>query len=193
MSLRSVGRTDGNEYRIYNSHATVPVDEKLFRKIRISDEETRPEDTLSLLSKEQMQERRINQMWEAHFVDRQVRVALEQMFAADQEPDASLVRLLNKRIANLSAADIKSGLRRLEVQITCPLTVELESPVPKTPAKKKSKSNGASKAHVGISLTDLLQNDLISAPLKIFKKYKGVDLEAVVQRDGKVNALYGIF
>ena len=179
--------TDGDEYRIYNSHATVPVDEKLFRKIRISDEETRPEETLSLLSKEQMQERRINQMWEAHFVDRQVRTALEQMFAADHEPDASLVRLLNKRIANLSAAEIKSGLRRLEVQITCPLTVELESPVPKAPEKKKkSKGNSTSKAHVGVSLTDLLQNNLISAPLKLFKKYKGVDLEAIVQRDGTV-------
>ena len=41
--------TDGDEYRLYNSHATVPVEEKLFRTIRISDPATRPAETLDLL------------------------------------------------------------------------------------------------------------------------------------------------
>jgi hypothetical protein len=32
-----VALTDGNEWRIYNSHATVPVEQKLFRVVRIAD------------------------------------------------------------------------------------------------------------------------------------------------------------
>jgi predicted type IV restriction endonuclease len=180
--------TDGDEYRIYNSHATVPVDEKLFRKIRITDEDTRPEETLWLLSKEKMKERQINRMWDAHFIDRQVQSALQQMFASDHEPDVSLVRLLNKRIANLSAGEIKLGLRRLEVQVTCPLTVELESPPPVTPVarKVKSKSKRAAMKRLGVSLVELIQDGMISAPLKLFRKYKNGDFEAVVRRDGTV-------
>jgi hypothetical protein len=37
-----VALTDGDEYRLYNSHATVPVEEKLFRTIRVSDPATHP-------------------------------------------------------------------------------------------------------------------------------------------------------
>ena len=47
--------TNGDEYRIYNSHAEVDVDEKLFRKVRISDGEPKfIIDTLVLLSKDKM-------------------------------------------------------------------------------------------------------------------------------------------
>jgi predicted type IV restriction endonuclease len=181
--------TDGDEYRIYNSHATVPVDEKLFRKIRITDESTLPEKTLSLLSKEQMQERQINRLWDAHFVDRQVQSALQKLIATDHEPDAALVRLLNKRITNLSASDIRAGLRRLEVEITCPLTDELKSPsktILSSARVKKHKAKEKSKAHVGVSLSDLLHAGLLSAPAKLFRKYKGTQLEATLKHNGTV-------
>src|SRR5215211_9246860 len=39
--------TDGDEYRIYNSHAAVPVDEKLFRAVRISEGGNSAEETLA--------------------------------------------------------------------------------------------------------------------------------------------------
>ena len=183
--------TDGDEYRIYNSHATVPVDEKLFRKIRISEEETRPAETLWLLSKEQMRERQINRMWEAHFIDRQVQSSLQQIFATDTEPDSSLVRLLNKRIPNLTSAEIKAGLRRLDVQVSCPLTVEIQnnsSGSPKTQQQNR-KSKSTKRSSVNVSLSDLLEAGLISAPLKLFKKYKGVELKAIVQKNGTVEFL----
>jgi predicted type IV restriction endonuclease len=181
--------TDGDEYRIYNSHATVPVEEKLFRKIRITDNSTCLEKTLWLLSKEQMQERQINRLWDAHFIDRQVQSALRQLIVTDHEPDPALVRLLTKRIANLKASDIRAGLRRLEVEITCPLTDELEARTPSVPSgklEKKRKAKQKAKAHVGVSLTDLLQAGLLSAPLKLFRKYKGKQLEATLQPDGMI-------
>src|SRR5947209_5117715 len=42
--------TNGDEYRVYNAHAAVPVDEKIFRAVRITDVEASIEETLGLLS-----------------------------------------------------------------------------------------------------------------------------------------------
>jgi len=39
--------TNGDEYRIYNSHATVPVEEKLFRSVRVTGDDSEAEDALS--------------------------------------------------------------------------------------------------------------------------------------------------
>jgi hypothetical protein len=51
-----VSLTDGHEYRLHDSHATVPVGRKLFRTIRVSDPDTRPAETILLLSKNQLQD-----------------------------------------------------------------------------------------------------------------------------------------
>lgn len=48
--------TDGDEYRLYNAHAPVDVDEKLFHTVRVSDADQAEScrETLELLSKERM-------------------------------------------------------------------------------------------------------------------------------------------
>ena len=72
--------TNGDEYRIYNSHAAVDVDEKLFRCVRVSGTETKLLiDTLVLLSKEMMRGSLLDEMWKAHFIDKNVRTALENL------------------------------------------------------------------------------------------------------------------
>lgn len=43
--------TNGDEYRIYNSHAAVPVDEKLFRVVRVSDGSLEPRRRLNYCTK----------------------------------------------------------------------------------------------------------------------------------------------
>ena len=48
--------TNGDEYRVYNAHAPVPIEEKLFRSVRVSDDGLRAADTLALLSKARMRE-----------------------------------------------------------------------------------------------------------------------------------------
>ena len=45
-----VALTDGNEYRLYNSHAAVPVEEKLFRAVRVADREPHPAEKRSACS-----------------------------------------------------------------------------------------------------------------------------------------------
>src|SRR6266498_6032407 len=90
-----VALTDGNEWRIYNSHAAVPVEEKLFRVVRVAEPETHAGQTLRLLAKAQMADHLIDVLWKTDFVDRQIRDALMGLFGA--EPDPSLVRLIRAR------------------------------------------------------------------------------------------------
>src|SRR5580692_2882210 len=71
--------TNGDEYRIYNSHAAVDVEQKLFRSVRISDtaNANSATDTLHLLSKEQMQGRLLDELWKVHFIDGNVGRSIE--------------------------------------------------------------------------------------------------------------------
>ncbi|MEX1172767.1 MAG: restriction endonuclease, partial [Chloroflexota bacterium] len=84
-----VALTDGNEWRIYNSHAPVPVEQKLFRVVRVAEPETNAGGTLRLLAKAQMADHLIDAFWKSDFVDRQVRDGLGRLFGP--EPDPGLV------------------------------------------------------------------------------------------------------
>src|SRR3989304_6386978 len=63
--------TNGDEYRIYNSHATVDVEEKLFRVVSLTDVQTTDYtvDTLILLTKDKMSEKLLDVYWKSHFID----------------------------------------------------------------------------------------------------------------------------
>ena len=187
--------TDGDEYRLYNSHATVPIEEKLFRTVRVSEAGTNPSETLDLLSKERIQENEIEVLWKAHFVDRQVRTAVEQLFATDPDPDAGIVRLIRKRVHDLSAKDIKASLRRAQIQFDFPVepfsaattgsdagdgAVKNKQPSKKRPDGQKSRR------FVGVTLRDLIDAKLLRPPVKLVKQYKGVNLTAAILPDGIV-------
>lgn len=79
--------TDGNEYRLYNSHATVPIDEKLFRTVRISDDPDASADTLALLSKDRIRENEIDVLWKAPAPDAcQSRVTMDRAYPTPNLP-----------------------------------------------------------------------------------------------------------
>lgn len=65
--------TNGDEYRIYNAHAALDVDDKLFRSVCLSDasQESLWLETLALLTKESLRESELESLWKSHFVDRQ--------------------------------------------------------------------------------------------------------------------------
>jgi hypothetical protein len=192
--------SDGDEYRIYNACVDVPVEEKLFRTVRISDIHSGAEETLGLLSKDRIRDNDIETLWKAHFVDRQVRVALEELFAA--EADSSLLRLLKKRVKELSPRDIRTSLARVRVRFD--FRIEPETPVAvgdkRAEGAKKAwdtrrKSRPVSepkrpermKAFVGVSLKDVIAAGLLKVPLKLTVHYKRHDLEADLLPDGTVN------
>ena len=174
--------TNGDEYRIYNACAEVPVEEKLFRKVCVTDENAPAEETLILLSKERMNE--IDDLWNAHFVDRQVRAALKDIFSAD--PDPSVVRLLRKRVGELSPHEITASLQRLQLRFDFPVDPGTASDT-RAPEKRRRHKGTRSPKMLGISLLDVIQAGLLAPPLKLFRHYKGHDLEAELNPDGTVS------
>lgn len=190
--------TDGDSWHIYNSHVVVPVDQKLFRKVRLSEDGALASETLSLLSKERMRENLIDTLWKAHFVDRQIKTALERSFGP--EPDASLVRLLRKHAPDLAPSEIRSGLARAQIRFDFPgPPVEPSSPGPAaserqskrrgsaddSTSEKKGRGDGTPWRHV--TLTDLIAESLIRPPLELSKLYRGEQLSARVEADGQVS------
>jgi Restriction Enzyme Adenine Methylase Associated len=117
-----VALTDGAEWRIYNAHAPVPIEQKLFRAVRVDADLDTAVELLCLLSKENMRENRIEEMWKGFFIDRQVHAELVEMFGS-AEPPAELVTLLGRRLSKLTRDDIRSSLVRARATFDFPIAV----------------------------------------------------------------------
>jgi hypothetical protein len=177
--------TNGDEYRIYNSHAPVPVDEKLFRTVRVHDDCAAAAETLRLLSKGQLTENALDTLWQAYFVDRQIRGALEGLFAP--APDAALVRLVGKRLPKLPVGEVRAGLSRVRLHLDFP-QVEMPArtrsqqarPRPHDVAEPSSTRSGEA------TLLTLIQHGVLQPPLDLTKTYKGQRYTARVEADGSV-------
>ncbi|MHC4404876.1 MAG: restriction system modified-DNA reader domain-containing protein [Planctomycetota bacterium] len=192
--------TNGDEYRIYNACAAVPVEEKLFRTVQLTDADSPAEETLALLSKEQISENQIEVLWQAQFVDRQVRSALDKLFAA--EPDPSLVRLVKRGVKELSTKDVRASLARLQVRFDFP--VELEPPATgrqkaEKPARSRTAKSGKKGGFpdttrrfldLGYKMREvaalLVRERFLSAPLELTAEYRGRTLKAQLEPDGNV-------
>ncbi|MDI6097229.1 hypothetical protein QLQ12_01220 [Actinoplanes sp. NEAU-A12] len=121
-----VALTDGMEWRIYNAHAPVPIEQKLFRTVRIDDPEPAVE-LLSLLSKDNMRDNRIDELWNGFFVDRQVHAVLTSMFS-ETEPPAELVALLDRRLPRLTSDAIRTSLIRARASFDFPVPTGQSTP-----------------------------------------------------------------
>ncbi len=77
-----VALTDGNEWRLYNAHAPVDVDDKLFRRVRISEDRAAAAEALGYLVRENITRSRdvLSTLWEADQADRAVGQAVEELF-----------------------------------------------------------------------------------------------------------------
>lgn len=181
--------TNGDEYRLYNAAVAVDSDSKLFRKARISAPNDRrfAVETLALLSKDRMAEKRLNVLWSAHFVDRQVKAALESLF---ETRDDALARLIGRRTTNLTAGDIRRSLDRADVAIRFP---EMGGSVERAPAPPlqhhlsdqavppiKAPSKG------GDTLTAMIAAGILRTPCDIVARWRKQDFRAMVDADGTV-------
>jgi hypothetical protein len=88
--------TDGAEWRLYSAHAPVPVEQRPFRAVRVTDDAEAAFELLALLSKDNLRDNRLQELWRGFFVDRQVSTALAELFNAG-EPARDLVALVAKR------------------------------------------------------------------------------------------------
>jgi len=187
--------TDGNEYRIYNAHAQVPVNQKLFRRIVVASDDPDVQATLLLLSKAQLQGTVIDDLWRQYFVDRQVKGAVESLSGI--EPAGDFLRLIRKRVPALSAADVRQSLGRatlsLDYRAAQPVATPpsgRKTPVPPAPGTAPvpiEQSAGSDKTpwrHV--TLADLISSGAVRLPLDIEATYKGQQFSARIEADGNV-------
>lgn len=190
--------TNGDEYRIYNAHAPVDADEKLFRKVRLSDEtsDALTTETLDLLSKSKMEEKRLNVLWKAHFVDRRVKAVLESLI---DNQDPSLVRLLHKKTSGLTPGDIRHSLKRADVQVGFPVTPSsAEAPEalggsrrrktrpPRKRAGKEGRERKRERLTHDCTLKELIDAGLVSPPFELEATWRKQRFTAVVEKDGSV-------
>jgi hypothetical protein len=173
--------TDGDEYRIYNSHAPVPFERKLFRTVRLSDGDSPTEETLSLLSKDRLGDAEIDKYWNAYFVDGQVAEALDDLFSG--VPERVLINLVKKR-TDLDYSDVKASLGRARLKVDFPLQLEPKPPRPPKPGPKKRK-----KAFYAVKVNDLIAAGLVDPPLDLVREYKGHTLTARIEKDGRITCL----
>lgn len=179
--------TNGAEYRLYNALAPVPVDKKLFRSANVVDQPEQATDLLSLLEKARMGERDLDQLWQAYFVDQEVRAAIEDLFAPGN-PDTSAINLVRKHTKNLSTKEVEASLTRMRFDLDFPQVV-LPGKLPKAmkPKPQQTDSKGRHPKPVDVSLQDLITAGLLRAPLELEKTYRGKRLTARVERDGSVS------
>ena len=195
--------TDGNEYRIYNTHAPVPVAEKLFHSVRVTDEDASVGEILDLLSRGGQPKDRLKAQWHAHFVDRQIHMALKRLFGP--EPDESFVSLLKGVTADLRDEDVAASLRRVRAQFEFPLVHGSAPVVPEAPAnvpRLQATTSKARTARLGdvpanvpqlqvttspkSVLPSLIRAGIIQPPLDLHRTYLGQALSARIETDGSV-------
>lgn len=124
-----VALTDGADWRVYNAHAPVPVEQKLFRAVHVAEDCDAAFELLALLSKDNMRYNRIQELWRGFFVDRQVHAALDELFNAG-EPARDLVALVARRVPDLPRADVRASLVRVRVSFDFPTPSLPMTPVP---------------------------------------------------------------
>lgn len=119
--------TDGAQWRIYNAHAPVPVEDKLFRSVDVAGDPEGAVELLELLSKENMRENRIQELWQGYFVDRQTQAVLTALFSGTEPPN-DLVNLISKRAERLGKDDVRASLIRARATFDFPRPTRANAP-----------------------------------------------------------------
>ena len=171
--------TDGNEYRIYNAHASVPVEEKLFHTIRLTEDNAHVTKVLELLARDGLRDDRLEAHWRARYVDRKVRAALEGLFGP--APDESFVNLLRKRTGDLTTGDVNESLRRVRAWFDFPAVPEVPD-APDGPSKPRQSGRSNKTVH----LKHVIQAGIVRPPLDLHARYKGQRVSARIEADGTV-------
>jgi hypothetical protein len=197
-----VALTDGAEWRLYNAHAPVPVEQKLFRTVRVTDDAAAAFELLTLLSKDNLRDNRIQELWRGFFVDRQVKAALDELFNAG-EPARDLVALVAKRVPNLTKGDIRASLVRARVAFDFPTPSLPTTPVrpavsvpPAAPATPPEPTGAMQQPRVGwtpvsgaerrLTLQAVMESGRLQAGSRLEADYRGQHHTAELLADGHI-------
>ena len=183
--------TDGDEWRFYNSTAAVDAEEKLFRRIRVSENNLDDVvETLALLARDNIEGNLLEPLWAAYFVDRKVKHALREMI---DSRDSGLIRLVRRKTPKLKPKQVLESLERLEIRIDSPPLRPSDTTSPTTTVtgtkcadQQPKPSQRRGHKGPGISLANLIEAGLLKPPTRLSTKYKGHILEATLLANGDV-------
>ena len=179
--------TNGDEYRIYNTHAPVVVEEKLFRTVKVTSDDPTGMQTLELLAKNRLEENRIEVLWRAHFVDRQVKAAIESLFSVDKN-DMLLVNYVASATKKLTAEEIRGSIARCHLSLDFPVDITSLMASGKKARKQavQPTAAGTTTSPGGATLHDLIASGALRPPIELVKTYKGMELNATILANGQV-------
>ncbi|MEV4759877.1 hypothetical protein AB0J86_32935 [Micromonospora sp. NPDC049559] len=210
-----VALTDGAEWRVYNAHAPVPIEQKLFRSVGLERSLTEAVELLSLLSKDNMRDNRIEELWKGFFVDRQVHAELVELFGGG-EPAPELVALLDQRLSKLNRDDIRASLMRARATFDFPSATSPQPPpqpkshlAPASPPPLPTTSSAVSdvpqpRSHAAggatrqgpkrrvsdeerrLKLSDLIRVGRLRPGAKLYGRYLGQQHTAELLSDGRI-------
>jgi Restriction Enzyme Adenine Methylase Associated len=186
-----VALTNGDEYRIYNAHALAPVEDKLFRQVKVSDDLQAAEDALLLLTKEQIEGNTLTALWREYNIDSKVRTAVESLFSP--EPSPWLIRRLANELDGITPGEVRSALGRARVRLdfaaeeTPPPPLPPPPPPSKVETKRQQKRRPTPENVSAVTLRQLIEARFINPPIELTTTYKGRELSGRVERDGGVS------
>jgi hypothetical protein len=155
--------------------------------VKVTDGNPEVIQTLELLAKNRLEENRIEVLWRAHFVDRQVKAAIEGLFSRETN-DMLLVNYVAGATKNLTPEEIRSSITRCRWTFDFPVDLATLGQAPGKQAKRtrESKVAGATAGAANVTLEQILASGQLKAPATLTKHYKGTDLTATVLATGKV-------
>lgn len=167
--------TNGDEYRVYNAHAPVPVDEKLFRKVRIVGSVEESCAALSLLSKTEITRKSLTELWRSHSIDERVRRALRNLFGPP--PDRWLVRRLARDLDDVTPRDVGLALSRARITLDFPSIA---------PTERGEELASSRPARYEVTVRDLIEAGLVEPGTTVSRTYLGQTVSAQIEGDGRI-------
>ena len=195
-----VALTNGAEWRIYNAHAPVPIEQKMFRTVRIDDDRDDAVRTLQLLGKDNTGENKIEELWKTYFVDRRVREVLVELFSGG-EPARELVNAVRHRSPSLTLREVRESLARARATFEFPVVEDVpgatlpraaivdEPRTARSPAvgsRDTQRQTRLSDAERSLTLVQLIATGRLKVGTTIETTYMGERHEAEVSADGGV-------
>ncbi len=180
--------TDGEQYLFYNALVNAPVERKLFCRVHLGEDPSeRAARDLSLLSRPSLGKSLIEQCWTSYFVGSRVKSTVQKLL---ESRNKSLIALVRKHAPKpaLTPKEIASSFPLLAAAVGSASEERSAAPVParaarnKAPSATRQQRGGA----VDSGLDGLLKAGVLKAPLRLFRRYKGRDLEATLNADGSV-------
>ncbi len=184
--------TNGDEYRVYNAYGEVPIADKLMHTIRLSDQDSGTAETLGLLSRGAVQDKRLDARWQQELENRRLQRVNQQLQTTlqtlvDQDPpNQSLVRLLgNQPGCQLAPGDIREGLRRARVQFELPPESDTAPDPPAPPIDRVDPPRPRPRGS-RVSLRHLIEAEILIPPLEVHTTYKRQRHSARIEADGTI-------